>query len=99
MASVQLKLGPTDQGKSITCDDFESAVYQSGFKYEIIDGRLYAFPVPNFPEAFLETWLKRKLEAYTSEALAGSISARGKGLGHHDPSPWFHVRHQVAAGI
>ena len=80
MPIVQLKLGPADHGRSLTLDDFESAEYTLGFKYEIIDGRLYVSPVPNVPEAFLETWLRRKLEAYSDShpKVIGFITPKGR---------------------
>jgi Uma2 family endonuclease len=64
MATVQLKLGPADQGRALSLDEYESADYVPGFKYEIIDGRLYVSPAPNFPESFLESWLVRKLDRH-----------------------------------
>lgn len=67
MATVQLKLGPADHDRPLTLDDFESADYVPGFKYEIIDGRLYVSPEANFPGHTLERWLDRKLTRYTEE--------------------------------
>lgn len=80
MSTVQLKLGPADAGRPLTLDDYESAEFHPGYKYELIDGRLYVSPVPNFPEAFLETWLRRKLEDYsdTHPKLIGFITPKGK---------------------
>ncbi|HUR55698.1 MAG TPA: Uma2 family endonuclease [Gemmataceae bacterium] len=67
MSTVQLKLGPTDHGRRLTLDDFDSAEFEPGAKYEIIDGRLYVSPVANFPEHFLEGWLRKKLERYSDD--------------------------------
>ncbi len=67
MASVQLKLGPKDHGRPLTLDDFDEAEFEPGFRYEIIDGRLYASNEPNFPENFLENWLLIKLIIYSGE--------------------------------
>ena len=64
MATVQLKLGPADHGRRVSTADLESAEYAPGFKYEIIDGRLYVSPQPNVPEFLLERWLRRALEQY-----------------------------------
>ncbi len=64
MATVQLKLGPADHGRRLHVDDFESAEYVGGFRYEIIDGRLYVSPVPNPPENRLEVWLHGALVRY-----------------------------------
>jgi len=65
MSVAHLKLGPSDHGRPLSLDDFESADYEPGFKYEIIDGRLYVSPTPNLPENILENWLYRKLLVYS----------------------------------
>lgn len=67
MATVQLKLGPADHGRPLSLDDYESADYEPGFKYEIIDGRLYAAPIANLGENRLEGWLRRKVERYAED--------------------------------
>jgi Uma2 family endonuclease len=56
--------GPADHGRRVSLDTLDSAEYVSGFKYEVIDGRLYVSPQPNVPELLLERWLRRELEAY-----------------------------------
>jgi Uma2 family endonuclease len=65
MASVLLKLRPRNHGRALTLDDFDSAEFEPGCKYEIIDGRLYVSPIPNPAENILEQWLYRKLLAYS----------------------------------
>jgi len=67
MATVQLRLGPADHDRPLTLDDFESAEYVPGFKYEIIDGRLYVAPEANLTEHRLEKWLERKLLRYSED--------------------------------
>lgn len=67
MSIAQLKLGPADHDRPLTLDDFESADYEPGFKYEIIDGRLYVAPEANLAEHQLEKWLTRKLERYADD--------------------------------
>src|SRR5579872_3100066 len=67
MASVQLKLGQKDHGSPLTLDEFDEAEFEPGFKYEIIDGRLYVSNEPNFPENILENWLFIKLIAYSGQ--------------------------------
>ena len=65
MATVQLKLGPADHGRPLSLDDFDDADFEPGFKYEIIDGRLYVSTAPNPAENFLDNWLFLKLTAYS----------------------------------
>jgi Uma2 family endonuclease len=67
MASVQLKLGPTDHDKPLTLDDFDEAEFEPGFRYEIIDGRLYVSNEPNPAENILENWLFIKLITYSGQ--------------------------------
>ena len=67
MSVAHLKLGPSDHGRPLSLDDFDSAEYEPGFKYEIIDGRLYVSPAPNLPENFLENWLYRALLFYSHD--------------------------------
>lgn len=67
MSTVQLKLGPADHDRPLSLDDFESADYEPGFRYEIIDGRLYVSPEANFAESVLERWLDRKLSRYSED--------------------------------
>jgi Uma2 family endonuclease len=60
-----LKLGPADRDRPLTLEEFLEADYQTGFKYELIDGRLYVAPEANLPEAVNEWWLFRALFLYT----------------------------------
>jgi Uma2 family endonuclease len=64
VASVAMRLGLADHGHSVTLKEFESAEFEEGYKYEIIDGRLYVSPEAQVPESRLETWLYRKLWDY-----------------------------------
>lgn len=65
MATVQLKFGPTDHGRQISPDDFDSAEWVPGFKYEIIDERLFVSQEPDPTENNLELWLFGKLWDYS----------------------------------
>jgi Uma2 family endonuclease len=62
-----LKLGPADHGRAVEEDEFESAEFTPGFKYEIIHGRLYVSPIANLPEGWLERWLFRRLDFYSTQ--------------------------------
>jgi Uma2 family endonuclease len=67
MAIVQLRLGPSDHGRPLTLDDFDEAEFELGFRYEIIDGRLYVSNEPNPAENILENCLFIKLIAYSGQ--------------------------------
>ncbi|MCZ2342309.1 MAG: Uma2 family endonuclease [Bacteroidales bacterium] len=58
-------LGPADHGKPISDKAFSQADFVDGYKYEIINGRLYVSLEPNLPEHRLESWLRRALERYS----------------------------------
>lgn len=64
MSAVAIKLGLVDHGHPVTLDEFESAEFEEGYKYELIDGRLYVTPMPNLPEDVNSMWLLEKLIAY-----------------------------------
>jgi len=64
MATVALKIGPADHGRLLAADECASASYEPGYKYEIIDGRLYVSPEANLPEYRVEDWLLDLVKTY-----------------------------------
>jgi Uma2 family endonuclease len=68
--AVATKLGLADHRHPVSLDDFEAAEFEEGYKYELIDGRLYVSPQAEAPEGWLETWLYRKLWDYADESPA-----------------------------
>jgi Uma2 family endonuclease len=42
--STILQLGPADHGRPMSFDEFVAGDYEGGYKYELIDGRLYVTP-------------------------------------------------------
>jgi Uma2 family endonuclease len=87
MATVQLKLGPTDHGRALTLDDFDDADFAPGHRYEIIDGRLYVSEEPDPTENELELWLFEKLWDYMrSEAsVLNRVTNKGRVFVHTRP--------------
>jgi Uma2 family endonuclease len=63
MATV-LQLGPGDHGRMLSFDEFMAADYAGGFRYEIIEGRLYVSPLPNYPHDWVETYVADRLKKY-----------------------------------
>jgi len=61
-----LKLGPADHGRPLTREEYRSARYENGHRYELIDGRLYVSPPPRFSHDLIVNWLYRHLDAYAS---------------------------------
>jgi Uma2 family endonuclease len=65
--TTMLKLGKADHGRPLTLDEFWHSDYMEGYRYELIDGKLYVCPQPNLPEARVDRWITRKLEAYSDQ--------------------------------
>ena len=63
MATVNM-IGLADHGRLISEDEFVAADFESGYRYELIAGRLYVSSEPELPEVCLEKWLMGKLERY-----------------------------------
>jgi Uma2 family endonuclease len=61
------KMGPAYHGQPMTWQDYITGEYEAGFRYELIDGRLYVWPWPTFPESFIQDWLRGKLKSYSKE--------------------------------
>jgi Uma2 family endonuclease len=57
-------LGPLDHGRPMSLEEFMAADYQEGWRYELIDGRLYVSPWPNMPEDWVQSWLRTQLTLY-----------------------------------
>jgi Uma2 family endonuclease len=62
-----LKLGPADQGRAMTFEEFCGADFEEGYKYELIHGRVEVSPLPDPPANAVEEWLLDKLKAYARE--------------------------------
>jgi Uma2 family endonuclease len=65
--ATMTKIGPAEHGRPFSLDEFESSDYVEGYKYELIDGRLFVSPIPDLPENSLEEWLGFKLRYYSYE--------------------------------
>jgi Uma2 family endonuclease len=62
--AVRSKLGPGDHNRQLSLDEFLHGDYEEGYRYEIIDGRLYVSPLPDLPEGRLDRWIDLKLVFY-----------------------------------
>lgn len=60
-----LKFGPADHGRKVSEEELKTAEYQGGYKYEIIDEKLYVSPLPNLPEDRIEKWLLFEFGLYS----------------------------------
>lgn len=84
MSTVQIKLGPADHGRRLTLDDFDDAEYEPGYKYELIDGRLFVSSEPDPNENELELWLFEKLWDYSRSegSVLNRVTNKGRVFVH-----------------
>ena len=87
--ATRLTLTPADHGREIDPDDFDFADGESGYHFELIDGRIYVSPVPNAPHDALHTWLLLKLSDYSR--------ARPDVLNHVSPESRVFIPNRPAA--
>jgi len=62
-----LKFGPSDHGKPLAQDEFATAAWEEGYRYELIDGKLYVSPKPNLPQGRVEKWIYTKLDRHSEQ--------------------------------
>jgi Uma2 family endonuclease len=65
--TTALVIGPTDHGRPLTLEEFKSARWQEGSRYELIDGRLYVSPLPNLPHDRIKEWIADCLRGYARD--------------------------------
>jgi Uma2 family endonuclease len=72
-----LHIGPADRGREMTLEEFEHSEWEEGYRYELIDGRLYVSPHPNFPENYVAEWvgLKLRLFAISNPSVINYVSS------------------------
>jgi Uma2 family endonuclease len=65
MSIATRRLGLADHGRPVELDEFEMAEFEEGYKYELIDGRLYVAPAANEPEDWNQGWIYDVLRDYS----------------------------------
>jgi Uma2 family endonuclease len=63
------RLGPADHGRALTYDAFLAGNYELGHKYELIEGRLYVSPMPNYPHDWVRQHISQVLTIYQAQHL------------------------------
>ena len=61
-----VKLGPADHGRPLSLEEFDQGDYVEGYRYELIEGRLYVVTTPNQPHSWAKWFLLRPLLAYVA---------------------------------
>ena len=62
----KLYISSRDHRRAVSLEEFERAKFEEGYKYEIIDGRVYVSHLPEYPHASIEIWLFLMLVAYVA---------------------------------
>jgi Uma2 family endonuclease len=75
-----LKLGPADHGRAIDPEELRTAQRQAGYRYEIIDGKIYVTPIPNLPHDRILRWIYRPLDRYAERHpdVINYVTSNGK---------------------
>src|SRR5262249_34386114 len=60
------RLRPADHGRPISNAELALSRFESGYKFEVIDGRLYVSYEPDLPQDFIENWLYFHLYSYAA---------------------------------
>ena len=62
-----VRFGPKDHGRVVSDDELEVAEFRSGYDYEVIFGRLYVSPAPNFEHDWIEKHVLGQMFLYSRE--------------------------------
>jgi Uma2 family endonuclease len=75
-----LKLGSADHGRAITPEEARTAHWQPGYRYEIIDGKIYVTPVPNLPHDRILRWILEAVNGYSARhsEIFNYVTTNGK---------------------
>ena len=74
---TKIYLTPTDHGRALSWDEFEGADAQEGYRYDMIEGRVFVSPVPNMSHEDLKEWLEAAFRTYAK--VRPDILCRVKG--------------------
>ena len=64
---TRLYLTPADHGRALSWDDFIGADAEEGYRYEMIEGRVFVSPAANAPHDTFGMWLLQTLSAYSQQ--------------------------------
>ena len=64
---TKIYLTPADHGRPLSWEEFERADAEEGFRYEMIEGKVFVSPVPNLPHDDIVEWLKNLFVAYSQQ--------------------------------
>ena len=72
--------GPADHGRPMSLERFLAGPWLEGYRYELIDGRVYVSPQPNLPHEDAVDWLNDFLRAYmkANPGVINKVSLRSR---------------------
>jgi Uma2 family endonuclease len=62
--TTHLYLTPKDEGRKLSLQEFMASDSREGYLYELINGKLEVWPLPEMPHDMIRCWLREKLEDY-----------------------------------
>ena len=67
---TRLYLTPADHGRALSWDEFASSDAEEGYRYEMIEGKVFVSPPTNVPHDAFRMWLVRSLSVYAQSRPA-----------------------------
>ena len=62
--STRVTWGPAEHGQALSLDEFLAGDYEEGHRYELIEGRLYVTPAPNYSHEWIVEFIRELLLRY-----------------------------------
>ena len=77
---TSVRFGPKDHGRAVSDDELQGAHFRSGYDYEVIFGRLYVSPAPNFKHDWIEKYILEELVKYWRQhpEVVGYVTDRAR---------------------
>jgi Uma2 family endonuclease len=67
MKTALVKIGPADHGQPFSEEEFRYVEFEAGYKYELIDGKLYVSYEADLPANVVDDWLYLQVKLYSRE--------------------------------
>jgi Uma2 family endonuclease len=66
--STVLRLGPADHNRAVSAGELAGADFKEGYRYEVVQGRLYVSPAANMPHDAIVNWVFALLLDYSRQS-------------------------------
>jgi Uma2 family endonuclease len=80
MLTTVRRFGPRSHGRLVTNEELETADYRLGYDYEVIFGRLFVSPAPNFEHDVVEKHIYNQVYLYSVDhpEIVGYVTDRAR---------------------